>query len=433
MNDPDVLIIGGGPAGACAASTLALAGRTALVIEKEPGPRYHIGESFIPFCAYPLARIGFLDKLKASRFTKKYSVVFVGTTGTASRPFWFHQYLYDGAAVTWQVLRSEFDAMLLAHAESLGATVQRGVEATALIIEGGVVRGARVRGPDGEREVRAAVTIDCGGRDALSHRTFAWRDLDPGLDRFALWGYFEGHRLDEGVAGGATVVASIPGGGWFWWIPVTDGRLSCGVVARREDLFVAGETTEQTWARALAQQPWVADRLSAARRVEPLRVIREYSYRARHAATDGLVLAGDAFGFLDPIFSSGVFLALRGGELAAQAADAALTQGDTSARAFADYGARMSAGIENIRRLVYAFYDKGFSLNQVMTRDPYARSDISDLLDGCFFRDYEDFFSICADSATLPGPLSDGRPIERAASRRGAAPRGDAQRSERAD
>jgi flavin-dependent dehydrogenase len=414
----EALIVGGGPAGSCAAANLALKGRRPVLLERERGARYHIGESLIPFCYYPLERIGFIEKLKRSHFPKKYSVVFVGTSGKPSRPFYFFQYLYDSAAVAWQVLRSEFDEMLLAHAGECGADLRRGVQVQELILEDGVVRGAR--GSDGT-EYRAPITIDASGRDGLAMTQFGWRVMDPGLNRFAVWSYFQGHELDAGIDAGATIVASVPEGGWFWWIPLPNRVISCGVVARKDYLFRDAREPEAIFAREVAQNPWIASHLAPATRIDEFRVVNEYSYRSRHGARDGLLLAGDAFGFLDPLFSSGVFLALCSGERAALAADTALRSGDVSGARLSRYGEELASGVESVRRLVYAYYDTEFSFTRVMSRDPYARADISDILNGNFFRSYEEFYRLVGDLVKLPPQLTTGAAFTPAAPPHGAA------------
>jgi flavin-dependent dehydrogenase len=405
----DVLVIGGGPAGTTAATMLARSGRRVMLIDRVRHPRYHIGESLIPFCWYTLERLGLARRMEASRCIKKFSVQFVGTSGADTRPFYFFEHLHHPSAVAWQVLRSDFDRMLVDHARDSGVEVVEGERAERILLEGGSVTGAATRDESGvQRQRRATLTIDASGREALAPAQFGWRILDEELNRFALWTYYRGALRDPGIDAGATTVASVPGGGWFWYIPLHDDVISVGVVQKKEHLFQPGEggsqeALERIYRRQVAANPWVERHLAQGRRCDDFRVTNEYSYRSRHCSRDGLVLAGDALSFLDPIFSSGVYLALRMGELVAEAGEAALAAGDVSAGRFAGYGATVSAGVHAIRRLVYSFYAPDFTFSQAVKRDPASRVDISDLLIGNFFRDYDPFFRMVTE-------FSDGLP-----------------------
>lgn len=405
----EVLVIGGGPAGTTAATMLARAGRKVILIDKVRHPRYHIGESLIPFCWYALERLGLARRLEQSRCVKKFSVQFVGTSGADTRPFYFFEHLHHSSSVAWQVLRSDFDRMLVDNARASGVEIIEGERAERLLLNGEAVVGVATRDESGvQRERHATLTIDASGRDALSPAQFGWRILDEELNRFALWTYFRGALRDPGIDAGATTVASIPGGGWFWYIPLHDDIISVGVVQKKEHLFQPGdggsqEALERMYWRQVKTNPWVERHLAIGERCDAFRVTNEYSYRSRHCSRDGLVLAGDALSFLDPIFSSGVYLALRMGELVAEASISALAAADVSAGRFANYGATVSAGVHAIRRLVYSFYAPDFSFGQAIKRDPALRVDISDLLIGNFFRDYDPFFSLVAE-------FSDGLP-----------------------
>jgi flavin-dependent dehydrogenase len=405
----DVLVIGGGPAGTTAATMLARAGRKVILIDKARHPRYHIGESLIPFCWYTLERLGLARRLEQSRCVKKFSVQFVGTSGADTRPFYFFEHLHHSSSVAWQVLRSDFDRMLIDNARASGVEIIEGERAERLLLSGEVVIGVATRDESGaQRERHATLTIDASGRDALSPAQFGWRILDEELNRFALWTYFRGALRDPGIDAGATTVASVPGGGWFWYIPLHDDIISVGVVQKKEHLFQPGdggsqEALERMYWRQVKTNPWVERHLAIGERCDEFRVTNEYSYRSRHCSRDGLVLAGDALSFLDPIFSSGVYLALRMGELVAEASLSALAAGDVSAGRFAEYGATVSAGVHAIRRLVYSFYSPDFSFGQAIKRNPASRVDISDLLIGNFFRDYDPFFGLVAE-------FSDGLP-----------------------
>ena len=401
---PDVIVVGGGPAGSASATTLAMRGYRVLLIEQQRHPRYHIGESLIPFCYYTLERLGLAERMKASLFIQKFSVQFVGISGAETRPFYFFEHLYHTAAVAWQVLRSDFDRMLLDNAIAKGVEVIEDCQVEELVLDGNlVVTGVRVRAADGTRRtLLAPMTIDASGRDALAPKQFGWRVLDDELNRFALWTYYTGAARDPGIDAGATTVAAVPQGGWFWYIPLHHDIISVGVVHRREWLFRSANGSSEPdldaiFKRAAAQNPWIARHLSGGKRSDRYRVTNEYSYRSSHCARDGLLLAGDALSFLDPIFSSGVYLALRMGELAAEAVDAALKAGDVSASRFSDYGATVSAGVQAIRSLVYAYYAPDFSFAQLIKRDPGSRVHISDLLIGNFFRDYAPFFDLVKD------------------------------------
>jgi flavin-dependent dehydrogenase len=220
---PDVIVVGGGPAGSASATTLAMRGYRVLLIEQQRHPRYHIGESLIPFCYYTLERLGLAERMKASLFIQKFSVQFVGISGAETRPFYFFEHLYHPAAVAWQVLRSDFDRMLLDNAIAKGVEVIEDCQVEELVLDGNlVVTGVRVRAADGTRRtLLAPMTIDASGRDALAPKQFGWRVLDDELNRFALWTYYTGAARDPGIDAGATTVAAVPQGGWFWYIPCT--------------------------------------------------------------------------------------------------------------------------------------------------------------------------------------------------------------------
>jgi flavin-dependent dehydrogenase len=227
----------------------------------------------------------------------------------------------------------------------------------------------------------------------------------------ALWTYYEGAMRDPGRDEGATTVAYLPENGWFWYIPLPDDIISVGITAHRDYLYREGKDPDEILTREMHTNTWIESHLATAQRVEKLWVTGDYSYRSRYCAADGLVLAGDAFAFLDPVFSSGVFLALRSGEMAADAADAALTAGDCSAGRFESYGRQLCDGIEAMRRLVYAFYDRGFSFGQLLRKHPQRRADLTDCLIGHLFRDFGPLFEAVGEFADLPQPLQHGRPL----------------------
>jgi flavin-dependent dehydrogenase len=412
----DAIVIGGGPAGSTAAAVLAQKGRRVAILEKEKFPRYHIGESLIPYTYYPLKRIGVIEQMKQSHFPRKYSVQFVSISGKQSQPFYFFQQLHHEAADTWQVLRSEFDQMLLNNARSKGAEVMEETLVKETIEENGVVGGVMTAGKNGlTQEFRAPITIDATGRDAFTLGRRGWKVRDPRLNKIAVWTYYKGAMRDPGIDEGATTVAYVPDKGWFWYIPLPDDVISVGIVAEKDYLYRDSRDLKTIFQREVAVNQWIEQHLAAGQQMGEYRVTGEYSYRSRHCAGDGLLLIGDAFAFLDPVFSSGVFLALRSGEMGADAVDAALEAGDTTAARFRDYGEQLCNGIESMRRLVYTFYDHEFRFRTFLSRYPDLKGDMTDCLMGNLWLDFDPLFRAVAEFAGVPDPLAHGQPLERSA------------------
>jgi flavin-dependent dehydrogenase len=408
----DAIIIGAGPAGSTAAAVLAEKGRRVLVLEREKFPRYHVGESLIPYTYFPLQRIGLIEKMKASHFPKKYSVQFVNPDGKASQPFYFFKHLEHEASCTWQVLRSEFDQMLLDNAREKGAEVLEETTVREMICEDSYVRGVRaVSGEKGELEFRAPITIDASGRDAFAVARNGWRVRDPELNKISIWTYYKGAVRDPGIDEGATTVAFVPEQGWFWYIPLPGDMVSVGIVAEKDYLYKDTRDLSEIFQREVGSNKWIQEHLAKGEQVGPYRVTGEFSYRSRYCAANGLVLIGDAFAFLDPVFSSGVFLALRSGELAADAVDAALTDQDYAASRFTDYGTELCRGMEAMRKLVYSFYDHEFSFRTFVREYPALAGDLTDCLMGHLFRDFDPLFEAVAKFAAIPPPLTHGKAL----------------------
>ncbi|MGK0241104.1 MAG: flavin-dependent dehydrogenase [Candidatus Pelagisphaera sp.] len=411
MNEYDAIIIGGGPAGSTAGALLAEKGRKVLILEKEKFPRYHVGESLMPFCYFTLERLGLVDALNERAYTKKHSVQFVTKDGIMSAPFYFFQHLDHPAATTWQVNRAEFDELMLDNARSKGAEVREETQVVDFIYEGERVVGvtAKTKG-GGTYEVRASVTVDASGRDALFQSKRRWRKRDPMLNKIAIWTLFKGAKRDPGLDEGATTIAYLDNRGWFWNIPMKDDIVSSGIVAEREYLYKDTRDPAEIFKREIENNVWIKDHLSCGEQFGEYWVTGEYSYRSEHCAADGIVLIGDAFAFLDPVFSSGVFLALKSGEMAADAIDASLDKGDVSASAFSAYGEEICSAIETMRSLVYAFYDNDFSFGKLIRKNGDLRGTLTDCLIGDLVdKDYEPLMKAVGEIAKLPERLKYGR------------------------
>ena len=391
-NDPDVLVIGGGPAGATTSTLIAQKGYRVQLFEREKFPRFHIGESMIPETYWVLKRLNMLDKMKHSRFVKKYSVQFVSQNGRLSAPFYFMDHKPHECSQTWQVLRSEFDQMMLENAREHGVEVHEGVRVLEVLFEGERAVGVRVMDDAGEvREVRAQVVVDASGQSSLISNRFKLRVPDEKLKKGALWTYYEGAYRDEGKDEGATLVLQTQGKkGWFWYIPLHNNIVSVGIVAAFDYLFDKARGDHETiYNEELDRCPAVKERVAIGRRAAGYFATKDYSYRASRCSGDGWVLVGDAFGFLDPLYSSGVLLALKSGQMAADAVVAALAAGDVSQARLGAWEKEFTDGMDRMRRLVVEFYE-GFSFGKFIRRYPHFKGHLTDLLIGDLFKESVD-------------------------------------------
>jgi flavin-dependent dehydrogenase len=390
-NSTDVVVIGGGPAGSTVSTLLAQQGIRVKLYERDRFPRFHIGESLIPETYWVFQRLKMLDKMKASPFVKKFSVQFVNAQGKESAPFYFHDNKPHECSQTWQVIRSEFDTMMLDNAREQGVEVHQPARVLDVLFDGGRAAGVRVQKEDGsQEEVRAKVVVDASGQSTMLQNRFKLRQWDPVLNKGAVWTYWEGAYRDTGRDEGATIVIQTPNKkGWWWYIPQHDNTVSVGVVAPFDYLFKDRGSHEQVYNEELDATPAVKRRVSQGRRATGYFATKDYSYRSRQVAGDGWVLIGDAFGFLDPLYSSGVLLALKSGELAADAITEGLAKGDLSAAQLGKWGDLFNKGVDRMRRLVCEYYD-GFSFGRFVKTYPHLKGKVTDLLIGDLFDDRVD-------------------------------------------
>ena len=390
----DVVVIGGGPGGSTVATLVADAGHKVLLVERGKFPRFHIGESLMPETYWVFKRLGMLPKMKASQFVKKLSVQFTNASGKDSAPFFFDEMNPHESSQTWQVVRSEFDQMMLDNAREHGVEVWEEANVSEVLFEPsetdtlpratGVVVTRKDRQP---ARVEAKVVVDASGAGALISRKLGIRKPDPRLRKASIFAHYKGGKRESGRNEGTTLVLSTThSDGWFWYIPLPDDVVSVGIVGDLDRLIANRQRPEQTLEEEIAGCRGLDGRMNGAVRVSSVYVLSDFSWRATRSAGDGWVLVGDAFGFLDPIYSSGVFLALKSAEMAADCVNEALANHDFSAAQLGKWGRPLSDGMQAMRKLVYAFYTEGFSFGQFMRRHPELKRNLVELLVGDVFR-----------------------------------------------
>lgn len=384
----DVVVIGGGPAGSTTSTLLAQQGYKVRLFERDHFPRFHIGESLIPDTYWVLKRLNMLPKLKHSAFVEKCSVQFVSQHGRISEPFYFTDHNPHECSQTWQVLRSEFDELMLNNAREHGVDVHEGVRVRDVIFDGDRATGVRVQNEDGRiEEVGARVVIDASGQSTMIASRFKLLEKDGDLKKGAVWTYYKGAYRDPGRDEGATLVLQTKGKkGWFWYIPLHNDIVSVGIVRAFDELFAGNRDHEEIYNEELDNCPEVKRRVEMGARCDKYRATKDYSYRATQCAGDGWVLVGDAYGFLDPLYSSGVLLALKGGALAADAVAEGLANNDLSAAQLGKWGPGFNAGMDRMRELVVAYYE-GFSFGAFVKRYPHFKGHLTDLLIGNLWRE----------------------------------------------
>ena len=387
----DVLVIGGGPAGSTVAALTAQAGHSTLLVERSSFPRFHVGESLIPETYWTLKRLGLIEKLSASAFPKKYSVQFFSEGMKPSAPFYFDEYKDCASSQTWQVWRDEFDQMMLELVTANGGTVRTETQVLDVLFDGDTATGARIRERSDEgtsdREIAAQVVVDATGQSTFLASRLGLKATDPALRKGSIWTYFENAHRDPGRDEGATLIMQTEGKkSWFWSIPLPGNITSIGCTGSMEYLFPKGESAAAIFERELDRCPAMKDRLTEASRVRDYLATKDYSYYSRQGAGNGWLLVGDAFGFIDPVYSSGVYLALKSGELAADAVHAALEADDLSADRLGAWQADYREGLMLFRKLVYAFYDPDFSFGRFLKAHPQYRENVTDILIGDVFK-----------------------------------------------
>jgi|SRR5215212_238688 len=346
----DVIVIGGGPAGSTAATLLAQRGLSVTLLERERFPRFQIGESLLPYNNDLFARLGVTEQLLEGDFFPKFGAYFVTGDGSVGFSFRFDQRLRDPYRRSFQVKRSEFDHLLLKNAEKHGVDVRQETAVTSVDLsdpEKAIVNG----------NLEARFVVDASGHGAVLGSRVGAREDVKSLKKIAFFAHYRNVPRAEGKDAGNTVVVVLRNA-WFWLIPITAKLMSVGLVVDREHVLSCGLEPQQLLEETIAATPWVAERMKDAERVTQVYARKDFSFRMRNIAGPNYALIGDAAGFLDPIFSTGVFMAMKSADMAAQAIESRLRGG--SMRALKQYEREMTTGLDKYFRFIERFYQREF-------------------------------------------------------------------------
>jgi flavin-dependent dehydrogenase len=347
----DVLVIGGGPAGSTAAGLLAEQGHRVMLLEKARHPRFHIGESLLPANLPLLQRLGVAEQVRAIGM-EKWGAEFVSPWDGRRQEFQFANAWDKSQPFAYQVRRSEFDEILLRRAGQLGAQVIE--ECRVRDVEFGD-SGALVHAEhaDGRREtIRAGTVVDASGRDTLLGNRLGQKQRSKKHNSAAMYAHFSGARRDIGKREGNITIYWFDHG-WFWFIPLPEGATSIGAVVWPRYMQTRSVPLQEFFLATIALCPPLAERLGAATLMSEVQATGNYSYQCRHSHGKNYFLIGDAFTFIDPVFSSGVMLAMNGGKAAADAIHVCRTQPERAAGALRQFDRIMRHGPKEFSWFIY--------------------------------------------------------------------------------
>ena len=387
--DADVIIIGGGPAGATVGAYLGRAGYKVTILERDIHPREHVGESFVPATNIVTHDLGFWDKLEQMQFVKKPGATWTGIKGDVGSEFvvTFADVPQDipNPNYTYHVDRAAFDAAYLRHAHELGAEVLEGVSVLKVNFDGNRAVGVRVRVLGREFDLRSRFVIDASGRRTLLGKQLGMWKKDEQFNQFAIYSWFKGVNPPAPETAEYIHVHFLPvNRGWVWHIPIYDNITSVGVVTEKSDFLKSGKDHETFFKELLGMTPNTRHILKGAERVKPYYIEADYSYKIDRFTGPGWMLVGDAARFVDPIFSSGVSVAMRSGQFASNALITAIEDPTKEAAAFEDYNETVDRGVQIWYEWITLYYRLQSMFTRLSTKPKY-KADIQQLLQGEVF------------------------------------------------
>ena len=355
----DAIIIGGGPGGLTAATLLAARGRRVVLLERERFPRFHIGESLLPYNGPIFEELGVLPALHAAGFPVKTGAQFHLGNGRKSLKLVFREGRFTEQPKTFQVERSVFDHLLLKNAAAKGAEVREGWQVQRFEQLPDRVRVEAADPAGTKHTIEARYLVDASGRANLTGNQEGLRVIHPDLKKIALFGHYTGVALDADAKAGDTIVVRLENK-WFWLIPISATKVSVGCVLDCAEFSAAKSAPEELFQRIAATSSVVRDRMKAAQLVGEFHTTSDFSYHNRRLTGPRLLRVGDAAGFMDPIFSAGVFLAMFSGKLAAETLDASLRRPFGTRWRFARYERKVSSALHFYWEMVEQYYTKPF-------------------------------------------------------------------------
>jgi 1H-pyrrole-2-carbonyl-[peptidyl-carrier protein] chlorinase len=380
-----VVIIGGGPAGATMGCYLSKAGIKNVLFEKAHHPRPHVGESLVTSTTRVFQEIDFIPVMERAGFIRKYGAAWHPPANSETINLEFREFPVPDIRqdYTYHVDRSRMDLLLLEHAASLGTEVHQGAWVKEVLFNAeGSSRGVRVELAGRQLEVPAAVVVDASGRNTLLGGKLGWKRNDPIFKQFAVHAWFEGVDRGTGIAADHIHIHFLPvSRGWVWQIPIDEWRTSIGVVAEQSVFKQAKLDYERWFEKLCGSAPDITRAMRHAKRYNDFKVEADYSYRMERLCGDGFVLIGDAARFVDPIFSSGVSVALYSAKLAAERIVAGLREGDVSRRTFEPYEAVIRRGTDIWYEFIKLYY-KVVPLFTYFIQHPRYRQGVFQLLQG---------------------------------------------------